>query len=487
MVIQDEEDQNIEFKESWNSTELLKWVCGFANAKGGRMYIGVRDDGEVLGLSNSKKLMEDIPNAIVSAFGMYDAEVNLLRDGEKKYIEIIIPRSKVILDYKGVSYIKIGTTLQTMKGDSLRQSVLSRGNLSWDAYTVDGINIEDLDEESFRIFREEATKANILSGVNLDDRYSILKELELIEDGRLTRAAVLLFHPSPYKVFPGSYVQIGRFASEADILYQDEIKGSLMVLCKAIIRALNTNYKYNLISYDRTTRHETQPYPDVAVREGIYNALMHNDWSACQPITIKVFDLKMEISNRAVLPLGWTMEHHDSMHINPLISNAFKYAGFVEKFGTGIPKMLNACRMDGNPEPEYKVYEKSLSLIFKPSEKYMLLVSQLYGRNNIETYQNANVVDNVVDKTSNVVDNVVDKTSNVVADNQAMDAQGRRKRLMELVSANASISIAELALIMSVTKRTVDRDFAWLKERGYISREGNSKKGYWKVLKAIED
>ena len=144
-------------------------------------------------------------------------------------------------------------------------------------------------------------------------------------------------------------------------------------------------------------------------------------------------------------------------------------AGFVEKFGTGIPKMLNACRMDGNPEPEYKVYEKSLSLIFKPSEKYMLLVSQLYGRNDIETYQNANVVDNVVD------------------DNQAMDAYGRRKRLMELISANASISIAELALIMAVTKRTVDRDFAWLKERGYISREGNSKKGYWKILKAIED
>ena len=487
MRILDEEDQNNEFKESWNSTDLLKWVCGFANAKGGKMYIGVKDNGEVIGLSNSKKLMEDIPNAIVSAFGMYNVEVNLLRDRDKKYIEIVIPKSKVVLDYKGVPYIKIGTTLQTIKGDSLRQSVLSRGNLSWDAYTVDGISIEDLDEESFRIFREEATKANILSGVNLDDRLSILKELELIEDDRLTRAAVLLFHPRPYKVFPGSYVQIGRFASEADILYQDEIKGSLMILCKAIIRSLNTNYKYNLISYDKTTRHETQPYPDVAVRESIYNALMHNDWSACQPITIKVFDLKMEISNRAVLPSGWTMENHNSMHINPLISNTFRYAGFVEKFGTGIPKMLNACKADGNPEPEYKVYEKSISLILKTSEKYMLLVSQLYGRKDNETHLNASVVDNVVDKTSNVVDNVVDKTSNVVDDIQAMDAHGRRKRLMELISANASISIAELALIMAVTKRTVDRDFAWLKERGYISREGNSKKGYWKILKAIED
>ena len=45
----------------------------------------------------------------------------------------------------------------------------------------------------------------------------------------------------------------------------------LGLLCKAIIRSLNTNYKYNLISYDKTTRHETQPYPDVAIREGIYN------------------------------------------------------------------------------------------------------------------------------------------------------------------------------------------------------------------------
>ena len=482
MVIQDEEDQNIEFKESWSSTELLKWICGFANVKGGRMYVGVRDDGEVLGLSNSKKLMEDIPNAIVSAFGMYDAEVNLLRDGEKKYIEIIIPKSKVVLDYKGVPYIKIGTTLQTMKGDSPRQSVLSCGNLSWDAYTVDGISIDDLDEESFRIFREEATKANILSGVNLNDRLSILKELELIEDGKLTRAAALLFHPRPYKVFPGSFVQIGRFASEADILYQDEIKGSLMVLCKAIIRALNTNYKYNLISYDKTTRYETQPYPDVAVREGIYNALMHNDWSACQPITIKVFDLKMEISNRSVLSSGWTMKNHDSMHINPLISNAFKYAGFVEKFGTGIPKMLNACKADGNPEPEYRVYEKSISLVLKPSEKYMLLVKQLYGKNNNDTRRNPNVVDTVVD--------VVDKTDNVVNDvnkGPVLSVHDRRKRLLDLISVNASISIAELALIMAVTKRTVDRDLSWLKEHGCISRVGSSKSGYWKILKGIED
>ncbi len=52
------------------------------------------------------------------------------------------------------------------------------------------------------------------------------------------------------------------------------------------------------------------------------------------------------------------MENHDSMHMNPLVSNVFRYARFVEKFGTEIPKMLNACRADGKPEPGYNVYEK---------------------------------------------------------------------------------------------------------------------------------
>ena len=79
---------------------------------------------------------------------------------------------------------------------------------------------------------------------------------------------------------------------------------------------------------------------------------------------------------------------------------------------------------------------------------------------------------------------------NVVNDsneNHVLNVQDRCKRLWGLISANASISIAELVLIMAVTKRTVDRDISWLKEHGYISREGNSKSGYWRVCKRIDD
>ncbi len=57
------EDQNIEYKESWRD-EYLKWICGFANAQGGKIYIGVDDNGKVIGVKDIKSLMEDIPNKI---------------------------------------------------------------------------------------------------------------------------------------------------------------------------------------------------------------------------------------------------------------------------------------------------------------------------------------------------------------------------------------------------------------------------------------
>ena len=69
------ETQVIEFKEAWRD-EYIKWICGFANAQGGILYIGKRDDGSVCGVSNSKKLMEDIPNKVRDMLGII-VDVNL--------------------------------------------------------------------------------------------------------------------------------------------------------------------------------------------------------------------------------------------------------------------------------------------------------------------------------------------------------------------------------------------------------------------------
>ena len=78
------ESQNIEWKESWRD-EYLKWICGFANAQGGKIYIGCNDTGEIVGVENSKKLLEDIPNKITQSLGIV-ADVNFLEKYCKEYI-----------------------------------------------------------------------------------------------------------------------------------------------------------------------------------------------------------------------------------------------------------------------------------------------------------------------------------------------------------------------------------------------------------------
>ena len=107
------ESQNIEYKESWRD-EYLKWICGFANAQGGRIYIGISDNQQVIGVTDSKKLMEDIPNKIVNYLGIV-ADVNLMQSDEgKDYIEIVVEPSNIPIAYHGQYHFRSGSTKQPM-------------------------------------------------------------------------------------------------------------------------------------------------------------------------------------------------------------------------------------------------------------------------------------------------------------------------------------------------------------------------------------
>ena len=83
------ENQNIEWKENWRD-EYLKWICGFANAAGGKIYIGTDDNGRVVGVADAKKLLEDIPNKVRDVLGIM-VDVNLLEENGLQYIEIDVP------------------------------------------------------------------------------------------------------------------------------------------------------------------------------------------------------------------------------------------------------------------------------------------------------------------------------------------------------------------------------------------------------------
>ena len=151
------ESQNVEYKESWRD-EYLKWICGFANAQGGRIYIGIRDDGSVNGVPDAARLLEDIPNKIRNSMGIL-ADVNLLNREGKNVVEIIVPPVAYPVSCRGEYHYRCGSTKQELRGSLLTEFLLAKTGRKWDAVPVDFIKVADLDPASFRIFREEARRS----------------------------------------------------------------------------------------------------------------------------------------------------------------------------------------------------------------------------------------------------------------------------------------------------------------------------------------
>ncbi|KKX49177.1 helix-turn-helix domain-containing protein [Sphingobacterium sp. IITKGP-BTPF85] len=190
------ESQNTEYKQSWRD-EYLKWICGFANANGGTIFIGKDDEGKIVGVADAKKLLEDIPNKVRDVLGIL-VDVNLHETREGDYLEIIVEPYPNAVNYKGQYHYRSGSTKQEMKGATLDKFLLQKKGVRWDGAAVPRVAVGDLKKDTLVFFRNRGFKNKRLSEDTLtDDDEHLLENLKLIENGYLKRAAILLFHVDP--------------------------------------------------------------------------------------------------------------------------------------------------------------------------------------------------------------------------------------------------------------------------------------------------
>lgn len=140
------EKQNVEWKEKWKD-EYLKWICGFANAQGGTIYIGKNDNGDVVGVDNAKKLLEDLPNKIKNSIGIV-AEVNLVEYDEKEYLKIYVEPHPFPVSCQGKYYIRSSSTNQLLTGATLDSFILKKQGVTWDSVPIPYVTDADLSEQS---------------------------------------------------------------------------------------------------------------------------------------------------------------------------------------------------------------------------------------------------------------------------------------------------------------------------------------------------
>ena len=372
------EHQQLEWKASWQD-DHLKWVCAFANSQGGTLVIGRDDSGQAVGLSQARKLLEDLPNKVRDLLGVV-VRVNLRTEGGHEVLELVTPSYPTPISYRGRYYQRSGSTLQELKGAALDRFLLRRHGRTWDGAPLPGVAASDLSAAAFTRFRALAARSGRLDEAALaEPDAALLQRLRLTEGAYLKRAAVLLFHPDPLQHVGGAFVKIGFFRSQDDLVYHDEVNGDLFSQVRQTLDLLLTKYLKAAIHYEDIVRVERFPVPREALREAVLNALVHRDYMVPAPVQIRVYEDCLVLWNPAVLPEGWTVqtlrEPHSSQPHNPEVANAFFRAGEIEAWGRGIARIFNACRQGGAPEPELRFDAGGVWMTFGFDQGYLKAVA----------------------------------------------------------------------------------------------------------------
>ena len=453
------ENQNIEYKESWRD-EYLKWVCGFANAQGGRLYIGIDDKGNVCGVENAHRLSEDIPNKIVALLGIV-SDVNILNREGKDYIEIEVEPSNIPISYKGKYYYRSGSTMQELNGVALQQFILKKMGRSWDDMVHERATVDDLDREAIDFFLHKGIQAGRIDPSEANaPTMTVLQNLHLVDDeGRLKNAALLLFCKQPGRYFTGTEFKIGRFHSNiADLLSQEMIECSIIQMADRVVRMLKDKFLTMPIHYEGLQRVETLEVPEDALREILYNAICHKDYFGPQ-IQMRVWDHHVEIWNDGELPEKITPENIEDVHAsyprNKNIAFVFYKAGFIESWGRGWKKICDGFVSAGLPKPTIESKQGGVLVTFQ--------------RNNVNL-SNQNPID-AQNVAVNVAEELTERQQNII-------------RLIEdCVAQNVAVNTKYLSEKLNVNRKTIQRDMAHLQERRLIQWVGPDKGGHWEIIK----
>lgn len=167
-----------------------------------------------------------------------------------------------------------------------------------------------------------------------------------------------MFGKDPGKFYNNMKTRIGRFGkTEVDLKFEEVIEGNLLYSLLEVPKMLNYKFFVNPVDFVGLHRVEKAEYPVDAIREILLNAFVHRDYLGTN-VQIRVYDDKFSIWNEGCLPEGITMasllKQHSSRPRNPLIADVCFKAGYIDSWGRGIQKIMNACKEAALPDPIIK-------------------------------------------------------------------------------------------------------------------------------------
>ena len=359
------EGARVEFKTSFQK-EVIETLVAFANSRGGVVFVGVDDQGHVLGAKlNSETIQNWINQCKVSTSPSLIPDVELLEIDQKTVAAFLVDEYPIKpVSAKGRYFKRVGNANHQMTSVEIADAHLKLINSSWDYHPDPTHELDTISRQKVLDFAEAVQlKA---------DFTTILEKFELAKEGRPTLGCHLLFSANEPMLCT---LEAGRFATPTVI--KDSIT-SRDTLIEQVARIMGFIVKHTNKAYIITgnpKREERWDYPMDALREIVVNMIVHRDYQSANDSTIKIYDDRIEFFNPGRLLDDLTVEkikagHYKSHLRNKQIAHIFKELELIEKYGTGVKRVIEAFLAYGLPEPVFEAMQGGMAVtVFNAMQK----------------------------------------------------------------------------------------------------------------------
>jgi len=445
IILKEGEGYKIEFKESISGLE--KELGAFANASGGKIFLGVTDGGKIKGIKITNELKSRIQDV-----------ANNCRPGIKIFLErfdeilIIIVREGEDKPYECSSgfYKRIGPNSQKMTRNEILDFFKSEGKIRFDELIEPKFNYpKDFDKKRLMTFLKLAELSKSIA------TETILVNLDVAEkqEGKLyfNNSGVLFFAKAPQRFIPWSVYTVALFKDRAgvDIIDRKELEGSLFEIVEEVMKFVRLYAKVAYRFTGKPRRENVYEYPFEAIREAVINSVMHkNYFEHGHNNILRFLPDRIRIENYWQKPpnfvLGKTVFRR-----NHIIADLFARIHFGEKMGTGFERIREICKKENAPFPEIEFNENYFYVTFRQSHEYLKLAGK---------------------------EKSVEEKISLLND--------RQKKALEFIKQNGRIKMKEYGdFCPGVNRKTLTRDINHLIEVGIVIRKGKGRRGLYYVLK----
>lgn len=342
MNMQMKESPTVEFKRELTDA-VKREIIAFANTQGGELYIGIEDDGTVVGLNNAHKTLEAVSSMLHDSIKpdiLVHTHLSVETLEEKEVVKIVVSlgtRRPYHLKSKGMKssgvFIRYGTSVTNASEENIRQMIMES----------DGTNFETARSLQQELTFHEATAIFEKQGLKLGTEQQRTLGF-LTVDGYYTNLGLLFSDQCEHSI------KCARYLGNDKLDFQDrkEFKGSILTQVEEVFEYL-TLYNAKSAHFEGLQRVEQESFPSYALREALINAVTHRDYSFSGSILIHLFQDRLEIVSLGGLVKGLTLEDIElgvSQSRNPKLANVLYRLKWIESYGTGLQRMKESYKQN---------------------------------------------------------------------------------------------------------------------------------------------